>query len=418
MAKRRVKKRTHRKVAEEELAKIPRSMVLHLGQLLHNHLLTQLVRDFRTVMQPHTAIKLRERKLNKLKDFVVMAGPLGVTDLFVFNQLEETGNVLLRMAKVPHGPTLQFRINAYSLVKDVARILKRPKSVGVDAAEFHTPPLLVLNGFGNSVNDMPHQDKLMVTMFQNMFPPIQPQLTTVSSIKRVLMINRNDDGSIDLRHYAIDTKLVEESRNIKKLLAAKKVHKKIPNLSRNVDVLELVLDPYSVGGVTLDLEVEDDAIVEINQQQQQEVKAATAPVTDSAASASTKKRAIKLTELGPRLNMNLVKIEEGVGEGKTLYHSLITKLELEQKALDKKHERRKQLRAQRRAEQKKNVEEKLKKKQEKKERRKQRQAAANGEGGDDGDDVASGDDAGLGLDLDEVDIKAEDYENDSDLYSE
>lgn len=418
MAKRRVKKRTHRKVAEEELAKIPRLMVLHLGQLLHNHLLTQLVRDFRQVMQPHTAIKLRERKLNKLKDFVVMAGPLGVTDLFVFNQLEETGNVLLRMAKVPHGPTLQFRVNAYSLVKDVAKVLKRPKSVGVDAPEFHTPPLLVLNGFGNSVADMPQHDKLVVTMFQNMFPPIQPQLTTVNSIKRVLMVNRNDDGSIDVRHYAIDTKLVEESRNIKKLLAAKQVHKKMPNLSKNMDVLELVLDPYSVGGVTLDLEVEDDAIVEINQQQQQAVKATSTVETETAAtSSSTKKRAIKLTELGPRLNMNLVKIEEGVGEGKTLYHSLITKLELEQKALDKKHERRKQLRAQRRAEQKKNVEEKLKKKQEKKERRQQRQKGdADGDEHDDDDDHNMDDD--LALDSDAVDIKPEDYENDSDLYSE
>lgn len=413
MAKRRVKKRTHRKVAEEELAKIPRLMVLHLGQLLHNHLLTQLVRDFRQVMQPHTAIKLRERKLNKLKDFVVMAGPLGVTDLFVFNQLEETGNVLLRMAKVPHGPTLQFRVNAYSLVKDVAKVLKRPKSVGVDAPEFHTPPLLVLNGFGNSVADMPQHDKLVVTMFQNMFPPIQPQLTTVNSIKRVLMVNRNDDGSIDVRHYAIDTKLVEESRNIKKLLAAKQVHKKIPNMSKNMDVLELVLDPYSVGGVTLDLEVEDDAIVEINQQQPQAVKATPTVETETTntSSGSTKKRAIKLTELGPRLNMNLVKIEEGVGEGKTLYHSLITKLELEQKALDKKHERRKQLRAQRRAEQKKNVEEKLKKKQEKKERRQQRQK---GDAEAEGDDM----DEDLALDSDAVDIKPEDYENDSDLYSE
>lgn len=407
MAKRRVKKRTHRKVPEEELAKIPRLMVLHLGTSLHNHTLGQLVKDFRMVMQPHTAIKLRERKLNKLKDFVVMAGPLGVTDLFVFNQSEETGLISLRMAKMPRGPTLQFRVNTYLLIKDVARILRRPKLVGDDLAEFHSPPLLVLNGFGNNVKEMPEHEKLMVTVFQNMFPPIQPQLTTVSSIKRVLMINKDQDGSLDLRHYAIDTKLVEELRNIKKLINAKRLGKKMPNMLKNMDISDLVLDPYSVGGVTLDLEVEDDAIVEV-------AKPEEAPVRESVPQVSTtKKRAIKLIELGPRLNMLLMKIEEGMGEGKTMYHSSITKLELEQQALEKKHQKRKQLRDQRRAEQKRNVEEKLRKKQEKKERREWRKKQL--EEGNAVDPVSDDEESS---DEDEVQINPEDYENDSDLYSD
>ena len=41
------------------------------------------------------------------------------------------------------------------------------------------------------------------------------------------------------------------------------------------------------------------------------------------------KRAIKLTELGPRLNMSLIKIEEGlIGSSKTIYHSSIQKLRM------------------------------------------------------------------------------------------
>lgn len=415
MAKRRVKKRTHKKISEEELAKIPRSMVLRLGTTLKNHSLSLLVKDFRNVMQPHTAISLRERKSNKLKDFVVMAGPLGVSDLFIFNQSETTGNISLRIGKMPRGPILQFRINSYSLAKDVRRILKHPKSVGKDSREFMTPPLLVMNGFSNKVNEMENHEKLLITVFQNMFPPIQPQSTKVSSIKRVLMINKDPKtGEIDLRHYAINTKLVEESRNIKKLINSHhNLKKNLPNLSHNKDVSELVLDPYSVGGITSDSEVEDDEIVEVNQD---DIKQLAKKSTDDVS--TTRKRAIKLTELGPRINMTLMKIEESLtGSSKTLYHRSITKSELELKALAKKHEKRQQLRAERRAQQKANVQAKLDKKQAKKERKLARKNADSGDGeavDEDGDASMDNSDS----DSDAPVIQPEDYENDSDLYSD
>lgn len=419
MAKRRTKTRTHKKVSEEELAKIPRSMVIRLGSSLANHSLTQLVKDFRNVMQPHTAINLRERKSNKLKDFLVMAGPLGVSDLFIFNQSEESGGISLRIGKMPRGPTLQFKINTYSLMKDVRNILKHPKSVGKDAPEMINPPLLVLNGFLNKIAEADNHEKLMITVFQNLFPPIQPQSTKVSGIKRVLLLNKDPNtGAIDLRHYAINTKLVEETRNIKKLINSHTNSKKLPNMAKSKDISDLVLDPYSVGGITSDSEVEDEAIVEIKndndkvlkrrtpkpkgedamEQDEEEVKEEEEEVT------TTKKRAIKLTELGPRINMTLVKIEEGIlGSSKVIYHANVKKTEKELKALEKKHQQKQKLKAERRAKQQANVKAKLDKKEAKKARKKARQ-----EGDEDSDSS----------DSDAVDIKAEDYENDSDLYSD
>mmetsp|Transcript_7114 Transcript_7114/g.9002 ORF Transcript_7114/g.9002 Transcript_7114/m.9002 type:complete len:421 (+) Transcript_7114:40-1302(+) len=418
MAKRRQKTRTHKKVSEEELAKIPRSMVIRLGSSLRNHSLSQLVKDFRNVMQPHTAINLRERKSNKLKDFIVMAGPLGVSDLFVFNQSEETGSISLRIGKMPRGPTLQFRVNNYSLIKDVSKILKHPKSVGKDSPEFLNPPLLVLNGFLNKLNEVENHEKLLITVFQNMFPPIQPQLTKVSSIKRVLMINKNPETEeIELRHYAIDTKLVDGSRNVKKLLNSHhNLKKSLPNLSANNDVSDLLLDPYSVGGITSDSEVEDDAIVEIkNNEEANVLKKKTAAEAKDSASPQTRKRAIKLTELGPRINMTLMKIEENLtGSSKTLYHAKISKSEAEQKALNKKHELRQKEKAERRAKQQANVEAKEEKKKAKKERRKARQ---NGEEGEEGKDEPMSDSESES-ESDAPEINAEDYENDSDLYSD
>ena len=61
-----------------------------------------------------------------------------------------------------------------------------------------------------------HNMKINGDNFQNMFPPIQPQQTKVSSIKRVLLISKNKvTNEIELRHYAINTKLVDENRNVK-----------------------------------------------------------------------------------------------------------------------------------------------------------------------------------------------------------
>ena len=77
-------------------------------------------------MQPHIAIKLKERKSNKLKDLVVMCGPLGVSHLFMFTQSEKTGNVSLKIAKNPRGPTVNFQVLDYSPGKDVMKFLKSP----------------------------------------------------------------------------------------------------------------------------------------------------------------------------------------------------------------------------------------------------------------------------------------------------
>lgn len=411
MAKRRVKKRTHEQVDPEELAKIPKSMVLALGSSLKNHSLAQLVKDFRFVMQPHTAINLRERKANKLKDFIVMTGPLGVSDIFAFKQSESSGNISLRIGKMPKGPSLQFRVNSYSLMKDVRRILKNPKSVGKDSSAFHQPPLLVMNGFSTKMNEMENHEKLMITVFQNLFPPIKPHETKVGAIKRVLLLNKTASGDIELRHYSINTKLVEESRNIKKLINSHhNMKKKLPVMTGHTDISELVLDPYSVGGLTSDSEVEDDAVVEIKNDQANVVKRQEIPEPKS----TTRKRAIKLSELGPRLNLTLMKIEESmVGSCKTIYHSHVRKSNEEQKQLEKHHQVKQQEKAERRAQQKANVNAKKEKKEAKKARKLARKNGETVEGDEEMDEELDSGDSG-----DEPELNPSDYENDSDLFSD
>lgn len=407
---------------QDEAAKIPRSMVLRIGLNMKNHSLTQLVRDMRNVMQPHTAIKLKERKSNKLRDFVVMAGPLNVSHLMIFSQ-SEAGTTQLRIARMSRGPTITFKVDNYSLCKDVRKIQRHPKSITGESKEYLNPPLLVLNGFTNPQSAPPHE-KLLITTFQNMFPPIQPHSTKVSSVKRVLMIFKDQEtGAIELRHYAIDAKPVEGSKSIKKLINAKtNIHKRLPNLNRTSDVSELLTDPYSIGAFTSDSEVEEENIVDVTETSattvKKDVSTTTSGISSSAAETNVRKKAIKLTEIGPRLKLHLTKIEEGISTGKVLYHHNIKKSKKEQTELEQKHAERQRIKRERKEEQAANIAEKKSKKEAKKERRKQREEERKAR-------LANGEEVSEDEDEEDADEEEQDDEEeeipedlDSDLYSD
>lgn len=59
-----------------------------------------------------------------MKDYSAVAGQLGVTHLMVISQTKN--NVILRLGRFPDGPTLHFRINQYSLCRQVRLTQKRP----------------------------------------------------------------------------------------------------------------------------------------------------------------------------------------------------------------------------------------------------------------------------------------------------
>jgi len=68
-------------------------------------------------MYPYTALKLKEQKKNTLKDFIGVAGQFGVTHMIVFSQTEKA--CYLRLIKNTKGPTITFKIDEYSLARDV-----------------------------------------------------------------------------------------------------------------------------------------------------------------------------------------------------------------------------------------------------------------------------------------------------------
>lgn len=80
------------------------------------------------------------------------------------------------------------------------------------------------------------------------------------------------------------------------------------------------------------------------------------------------KSSIRLTELGPRLSLQLVKIEDGLMDGEVLYHDFIHKSEEEKAEIKKKRELKKKLKEKRKKIQEENKKLKEAKKQELKEK--------------------------------------------------
>ena len=321
-----------------------------------------------------------------------MAGPLGVSHLLLFSR-SPMGNTTLRLALTPRGPTLHFRVEKYSLCKDIQRAMKHAKGGG---KEYLSPPLLVMNNFtsptpaeGETPAVPKHLESLTTTIFQSLFPPISPQTTPLSTIRRVLLLNRElpkasstspqEEGSyvINLRHYAITTRRTGLSRSIRRLNAAEKMIKEkknrsaLPNLGKLEDIADYLLNPSAAGGGFTsgsESEIETDAEVEVLEATTRKVmnkKQLDALRSSGSKSARTdspgiEKRAVKLVELGPRMKLRMIKVEEGVCGGKVMWHEFLSKSKEEVVEMEKVWEERRKLKEERKRVQRENVERKRK----------------------------------------------------------
>ncbi|KPI44522.1 Ribosome biogenesis protein SSF1 [Cyphellophora attinorum] len=415
-------------------------MVIRLHASAVGQSVSQLTADFRRLMSPDTASRLRERRANKLKDYIAMSGPLGVTHLFLFSR-SKNGNVHLRICLAPRGPTLTFRVEGYSLCKDVEKNMKRPR--GGDLGIWANAPLVVMNNFaqaskaGKDEKDTTAKDQdpihkqletLLTTVFQGIFPAITPSSTRLDSIKRILLLNRetpkttkttpsksnnntteSDQGSnpftLSLRHYAITTRQSNISKRVRRFDAAEQRRRSqkqsnksssgaaLPNLGRLEDAADYLLDPSAAGYTSAsDTELESENEVEVletethqrvlsrkQRQKLQDERAAAvdrnasvadADVNDeedasqpdrkpdpstSASQQRLQKRAIALHELGPRMELSLVKVEEGLCDGRVMWNSFVSKSSEETAELDDRWKTRRAEKEERRRVQRENV---------------------------------------------------------------
>lgn len=255
-----------------------------------------LSRDLRRVMEPFTATHLQEKKTNKIKDFVSLSGIFHVSHMCLFTRSPKS--MSLKIARMPQGPTLTFRVQSFILAKDVLSSLKKQI---VEETAFKHPPLVILNSFSGEGNHM----KLMATTFQNMFPPLNLTTIKLSSIRRAVLFSYNPvNNLVDMRHYAITLVPTCVNKAIKKI-----AQKKIPDMSKFEDISDFVLKSHLLS----DSEFEDE---------ESRVTLTEAMKKGNVESGTS---AIRLYELGPRITFELYKIEADLLTGEVLYHKEIVK---------------------------------------------------------------------------------------------
>ncbi|TFK54815.1 Brix-domain-containing protein [Heliocybe sulcata] len=356
MARRR-KHRTHVKQEQEQADGGPRSFVIKHGHVGAS--LAQLVRDVRKVMEPNTASRLKERSRNKLKDFIVMAPVLQVTHLLAFTLTDLAPS--LRLVRLPAGPTLSFRVERYSLMKDVLSISKRHRSMGL---EYLTPPLLVLASFPPPGPGTPPHLSLLMKSFQSLFPSLSPTSLSLSNARRVVLVAYNPSrGTIDVRHFLITVKPYGVSRRVRRVLegatSSKSTKSGFLDLGNEKDVADFLLRKRGEPGP--DGEGYESAASSASSAAGDDGDAVS--LADDYVGRNNKrgsKRAVRLDEIGPRMELRLIKISEGLPgkEGGVIYHEFVKKTKAEAAALKSAHAEKEKLRKQRRDEQERNVQRK------------------------------------------------------------
>lgn len=140
------------------------------------------------------------------------------------------------------------------------------------------------------------------------------------------------------------------SRGMKKLL-----QEKFPDMSRLEDVSELL----ATGAGLSESEAEPDGEHNVTELPQ---------AYAGRGNMKAEQSAVRLTEIGPRITMQLIKIQEGLGDGSVLYHGLVHKSEEELKATLATRQQKLLLKAERRGRQ----EQDIKRKEEQREAHRKR----------------------------------------------
>ena len=346
--------------------RVPRSMVIRRGR--HTAHLKDLQADLRRMMAPHTATKLKESKTNTLRDFVDVAGTLGVTHFLVLTSprpraadTSRRHRHYLKVCAVPRGPTLSFIIDSFSLASDVRARQGRPRDT---TGATKLPPLVVLSGFsgggGSSTAPKSHL-KLASTVLQNLFPTINVNGLKLGTCRRVVLFVREDNPEGDgdrvlMRHYEVTLRPTDVHRGFRALTD---MSSSVPDLSKYTDLSDWVTGGDV--GYASDSDVEGETRVEVADG----AKGRGGPATCK----------VRLHEIGPRLNLRMQKIEDGLCAGEVLFHSEVAKSAEEVEETRRRVGDRERLRTQRRQEQEANVRRKQKLRDEKEEAEKQKKMA-------------------------------------------
>lgn len=323
----------------------PKSIIIYRGEA--SAPIRGLMHEWRRVLLPWSSKKLHGKN-KSLKDFVSVASSFSVSHLQLFTS--PPGGTSLRIMRFFNGPTLSFRVESFTLHQDIIKSQRRPTTI--TKSMFETAPIIVLNNFSNPEAAQRPEVPLLEATFRAMFPTINIQTLQNKEIQRVCLVHYDHiDHVVEIRHYYVNARTTGVRKTIKKLLENKRPTKL--STLRDVDELLEKEDAWS----DTDGEGEEIPLAQPFRQHREQCR-------------------VKLAEIGPRMTLRLLKVENGFAGGEVLYHSI------EKKSLREVQENARRLRSRqaqktkRKAEQDERVQRKRKAKEEKVQRKRMRREKA------------------------------------------
>jgi ribosome biogenesis protein SSF1/2 len=153
-----------------------------------------------------------------------------------------------------------------------------------------------------------------------MFPPLTPQTIPLSSCRRVVLVHYNADrDTVDLRHYLIMVRAQGVSRRVRKVLEGPKSLRAgfVLDLGGEQDVADYILKQAGADGY----ESASSAVSDVGEDAE-ERKVELAGDYVGRNNRKGEQRSLRLDEVGPRMELRLLKITEGMPgkEGAVIWH--------------------------------------------------------------------------------------------------
>jgi len=174
--------------------------------------------------------------------------------------------------------------------------------------------------------------------FQSLFPPLSPHTLSLPSARRVVLISYNADrGTVDFRHYIIKVKPYGISKRVRRVLegaaASAKSSSGVLDLGKEKDVADFLLRKRGELGPEGGYESAASSAESVAGDDGDAVDLAEDYVGRN--NKKGQRRAVRLEEVGPRMELRLIKITEGVPgkEGVVMYHEFgmsISHIELDE----------------------------------------------------------------------------------------
>lgn len=323
----------------------PKSIIIYRGEV--GVKVRALMHEWRNVFLPWSSKKLHGKN-SSLKDFLTVASTFSASHLQLFTA--PSLGTSLRIMRFFNGPTLSFRVLSFTLHKDIIANQRRP--VSLEKAAWEAAPIVVLNNFTHPSLAARAEVPLLEATFRALFPSLNIQTMQSSEIQRLCLFHYDHQHhTIEVRHYYIHAKTTGVSRTVKKLLEHRR-----PTRLGTLDNIDEILEKED-GWSDTDGEGEAVPLAQPFRQHREQCR-------------------VKLQEIGPRMTLQLVKVENGFAGGEVIYHRLEKKQLWEIQENAAKVRSRKAEKAKRKAEQDGNVQRKRLAKEDKLEKKRQRREAA------------------------------------------